>query len=305
MRLLSSIAHGRWRPAVPVWIAGALTIAALAPRAGAQPQTSGDVQAAGSPDGTGSTGSTGAPKFAKPSSVAPPKPPAPTRFAAPARSQAGRAARKIARRVATFANYRGRVSHASWVVDPIARWSVRENRQCLADLRRLGIRVRRHPSNLVNPVPTPVELTGRVGGVWYRQTHEERTLLISCEMATRLPALSRVLRRQGVRGVDIMSAYRTKPRPSFHTMGLGLDLLRFWTPQGVLSVFNDFERTPEHQTCAAPTPRTAAGRKLRAIACGLFETRAFSTILTPNYNEGHRDHFHIDARPQDPRVFLR
>ena len=64
----------------------------------------------------------------------------------------------------------------------------------------------------------------------------------------------------GIVGVDVMSAYRTKPRPSFHTLGLGLDLLRFWTPQGVLSVFDDFEETPHHETCAAPPARTAAGR---------------------------------------------
>jgi len=242
---------------------------------------------------------------AVPSTKVPPSPAAPTRFAAPARSQAGRAARQIARRVQSFANYRGRTKLATWVVDPVARWSVRDNRACLAELRKLGIRTRSHPFNLLNPVPTPVELIGRVGGIWYRQTHEERTMLISCEMATRLPALSRVLRRRGVRGVDVMSAYRDKPRPSFHTLGLGLDLLRFWTAQGVLSVYDDFEETPEQETCAAPAARTGAARKLRAIACELFETRAFSTILTPNYNEGHRDHFHIDARPDDPRVFLR
>ncbi len=34
-------------------------------------------------------------------------------------------------------------------------------------------------------------------------------------------------------------------------------------------------------------------------------TAQFSTVLTPNYNEGHRDHVHLDARPDDTRVFLR
>ena len=235
----------------------------------------------------------------------PPAPEPPARFVSNPRTQAGRAARQIARRVQTFKNYRARSKLATWVVDPVARWSVRDNRACLAELRRQGIRTRSHPFNLLNPVPTPVELTGRVGGIWYRQTHEERTLLISCEMAARLPKLSRVLRRRGVRGVDVMSAYRDKPRPSFHTLGLGLDLLRFWTARGVLSVFHDFEETPNHATCGAPTPKTAAGKQLLKIACDLFATRAFSTVLTPNYDDGHRDHFHIDARPDDPRVFLR
>jgi hypothetical protein len=44
---------------------------------------------------------------------------------------------------------------------------------------------------------------------------------------------------------------------------------------------------------------------LRRIACDLYRSGKFQSVLTPNYNEGHRDHFHIDIRPDDPRAFLR
>jgi len=44
---------------------------------------------------------------------------------------------------------------------------------------------------------------------------------------------------------------------------------------------------------------------LVAIACELYRSGKFQSVLTPNYNEGHRDHFHIDIRPDDPRAFLR
>jgi hypothetical protein len=135
--------------------------------------------------------------------------------------------------------------------------------------------------------------------------HEERPMLMSCELATRLPVLVRVLRRHGVRGVDVMSAYREKPRPSFHTMGLGLDLMRFFTRGKILSVTDDFLETPAHETCQAPRPESKRARALLSIACELFESRRFSTVLTPNYNQGHRDHFHIDIRPNDPRFFIR
>jgi hypothetical protein len=31
----------------------------------------------------------------------------------------------------------------------------------------------------------------------------------------------------------------------------------------------------------------------------------FNTVLTPNYNAGHRDHFHLDIRPDDQRFYFR
>jgi hypothetical protein len=59
------------------------------------------------------------------------------------------------------------------------------------------------------------------------------------------------------------------------------------------------------QTCDAPRPATQRARALLDITCRLAKSRAFSTVLTPNYNDGHRDHIHLDIRPDDPRVFLR
>ena len=135
--------------------------------------------------------------------------------------------------------------------------------------------------------------------------HPKRPLIISCKLAARLPALMRVLKERGVLGVDILSAYRDHPRTSFHTMGLGLDLARFWTSTGWLSVLDDYAATPDQGTCTGPAPSGAKARRLRAIACAISRSDLFSSVLTPNYNEGHRDHLHLDARPDDPRLFLR
>jgi len=154
-------------------------------------------------------------------------------------------------------------------------------------------------------VAAPVELLGPIEGVWLRSMHPERPLVIACELAARLPALMRVLKERGVLGVDILSAYRDHPRTSFHTMGLGLDLARFWTRTGWLSVNDDYAPTPNQGTCEGAAPTSAKARRLRAIACAISRSNLFSSVLTPNYNEGHHDHFHIDARPNDPRLFLR
>ncbi len=234
---------------------------------------------------------------------APPVPDAPRRHRAPSSDPAGVASRRIWARVPTFRNYRAEIGGARWRHVPRSVWSIRPQNECLAELAESGIpaRPRPQPSELV---PAPVELLGPIDGVWFRSLHEEHGLLMSCEMALRLPDLVAVLKEHGVLGVEMMSSYRTTPRTSFHTMGLAWDINRFWTADGWLSVLNDFERDPERQTCARRGLPSRA-RALRKLACDLAATERFSTVLTPNYNEGHRDHFHVDARPDDPRLYLR
>jgi hypothetical protein len=104
-----------------------------------------------------------------------------------------------------------------------------------------------------------------------------------------------------------MSAYRDHPWASFHTLGLALDISRFRTKRGPLVVRTDFIQTPEAPTCEGPAPEGSsdAAQRLRAIACALAATKRFSSVLTPNYNAGHHDHFHIDIRPDDERLFVR
>ena len=225
-------------------------------------------------------------------------------FLAPETDPAGAIAREIAIRARAFKNFRAEIPGATWTVDRRARWSIRSQADCYEDLRAQGIAAR-PAAPQPTPVPAPVELLGPVGGVWFRSTHEDRPLVVACELAARLPALAEILTRHGVHGVDVMSSYRTEPTVSFHTMGMALDMARFWTDHGWMSVEHDFEATPASETCAAPTPQTSHGRRLLRIACDLARSRRFSSILTPNYNEGHRDHFHIDIRPDDPRVFVR
>ena len=236
--------------------------------------------------------------------AAPPVPAPPGRYGVSGRDPAGRAARAIWARVPTFHNFRAETPGATWRVDRRAEWSIRAQEECYAALREAGVPFRPAPSPS-RIVPSPVEVLGPVEGVWWRMTHEERPLLTSCEMALRLPALMRVLKEHGVHGVEILSSYRNHPVTSFHTMGLALDLNRFWTDEGWLSVFSHYQETPMQETCRGPARGDARARRLRAMACDLVETRLLSSVLTPNYNEGHRDHFHIDARPNDPRIFLR
>jgi hypothetical protein len=228
-----------------------------------------------------------------------PLPPARTHFDVPETDPAGVAARLIARRIPTFRNYRAEIPLATWVHDNSAAWAIRGTEDCYQALEALQVPFERIPS--MSPlVPSPVRISSPVDGISFG------TIRISCELALRLPQLARILRKYDLVRVVVMSHYRDHPRTSFHTMGLALDLATFFDSKGTrYRVQDHFVATPQEQTCLATPPSDSRARVLLQLACDLFESRLLSSVLTPNYNEGHRDHFHIDIRPDDPRLFLR
>jgi hypothetical protein len=235
---------------------------------------------------------------------APSAPAARTRFNFPGDDPAGTAARSIARRVASFPNFRAQVPGAVWLEDEQARFALRSSQNCLRELTRAGIRAHPLERELVTPVATPVVLDAPVAGVAFVSLHADRDIEISCELALRLKPLARLLRKHGVRAVGINSSYRDRPKVSFHSFGLALDVMALRTERQTLIVAEHFEVDADLHTCSA-TPKTHEGVALLAIVCAIADSHLFSSVLTPNYNEGHRDHVHLDLRPDDPRLFLR
>jgi hypothetical protein len=267
------------------------------------------------------------PRVAEALRSAPPRPGLPPPY--PGHDPAMEAAEIIRNRVRRFPLFRDATPLGTWDVDEARVWRIRPSGACLAELRSLGLRARPwEPDPAADAgtlpdlmaTPTAVVPRSRIGGVYFSVF--ERDLLVSCELAARLPAIAQVLADQGVESVTIASAHRSEPRTSFHTMGLALDIAAFRVgrrlagPEGDLSqrllVKTDFLETPDRPTCdpgllgpESPLGGNERGRKLLAIACALFDSGLLSSVLTPNYNKGHRDHFHIDIRPDDPRAFLR
>ena len=238
---------------------------------------------------------------------APAEPPRPRRFLAPPEDPNGPIARTIASLVPTFLNYRAVVGGGAWRTSPRAVFRIRPEADCLAALDEAAIPYARHTDPLPTPVPTPVRITGPIGGIAMTTVQPDESVVVSCELAARLPRLMRILRRHGVRSMAILSALRDHPRQSFHTLGMALDIFSFGTRQGTLIVNDDFLETPAAETCveSAEPPGDARAATLLAIACDLYRSNLVSSVLTPNYNDGHRNHFHIDIRPDDPRVFVR
>jgi hypothetical protein len=236
---------------------------------------------------------------------APPDPERTRKFLAPASDPAGVAARSIAQRVRTFRSFRSEIPGANWSVAPDHVWSIRREERCLQALDKANLTYLPITRELTTPVATLVQLTpDPIAGVSFVSAHEDRQVEVSCELAARLPALAKLLKGHGVRSVLVNSSYRDQPRTSFHTFGLALDIAAFQMRHDLLVVATHFEATPDAYTCDA-TPATREGKTLLAIACDIAQSHLFSSVLTPNYNSGHRDHFHLDARPDDPRFFLR
>ncbi len=250
-----------------------------------------------------------------PAPPAPPVPPRATDFLTGDTDPVGRLARVVARRVSSFPNFRADIPGSTWTVDPATQWKFRARQDCFAALRTAGVPFLPLPGAasalLTTPVPAPVVILPQpVHGVTFIADHTARPddddrLIISCELAARLPDIAAVLARHGVTSAEVLSSYRDHPRPSFHTFGLALDLASFTTAAGRLTVATDFEISPAQETCASTPPTGANARALHEIACDLAATHRVSTVLTPNYNAGHRDHFHLDVRPDDPRFYVR
>ena len=218
-------------------------------------------------------------------------------------------AEEIARRVHTFHNFRGAVAHGVFLNDPARVFAIRTTSSCLEELTSLHIA---HETfrTARSPIPTPVRLEGEpIGGVTFRKLRDAAPFIVACELAVRLPRIAGVLRAHRIHTVDVMSSWRLTPRTSFHTMGLALDLNTFTRDDGsTLDVMRDYPMQPDAPTCEdvdASARPAGPGAALVALACDLFERAGLQTMITPNYSEGHRNHFHIDIRPNDSRLFVR
>ena len=131
---------------------------------------------------------------------------------------------------------------------------------------------------------------GPVDGVWFRHTHEEQPLVMSCEMARRLPDLVGVLKRHRVHGAEMLSVYRTTPVTSFphHGSGLGLEPLLDGSRMalGATSLRGNAASRNLPRTSPAQPPRPPA-------ACDRLRTLPHEAVF-------HRANAELQRRPPRP-----
>lgn len=159
-------------------------------------------------------------------------------------------------------------------------------------------------------IDLPVQVTGRLGGITYR-TWRERALVLDCSLVLSLAQAGRLLARAGISEVFYSSAYQRRNvrgtgRPSRHSYGLAIDLHQFsGEVPGILSVEDHFEQGLGDDVDCIGQALTPEGALLRTLFCQWERSQLFRLILTPDYDQDHYNHFHVEALPYNQRTELR
>jgi hypothetical protein len=198
------------------------------------------------------------------------------------------------------------------------RYAEMTSAQCLAELDK-----RKVPYKLAGPtkqVDTPIRFTGPVRGVEFIQTYrpapdleEPLSAIADCRLAVAIDDFAGVLAEHGITKVEYLSMYRTKGvgfvRPGKrHPAALAIDVAVLHRKDGAtFSVLGDWHGRAGSKTCgegaSKPTKDTEGARVLREIICETDQKKSFNLMLTPHYDWGHKDHFHLEVR-QNIRWFL-
>lgn len=198
---------------------------------------------------------------------------------------------------------------------PSATYAAMGKAACLRELD-----ARKIPFSKVEKAPgviVPVRLTGPVAGVTYRtdapdfERAQSAAEVFDCRLVLALADLSKVLVARGIDEVRIASAWRPSKRARAgrqgkrHAGALAVDLVRFGkkrlpgeASRRWITIASDFHGRIGERVCAtSERPLPAASKELRAIACEAHAKKTFTSILTPDYDRAHRDHFHVEIRP--------
>ena len=176
---------------------------------------------------------------------------------------------------------------------------------CFAELesRHVGFKHARKPG-----IANAVEVVGAVGGV---ELVGQGPLVIDCSLAVSLDEAARYMRALGIVRATYSSAYsrrnvRGTNRPSKHSYGLAIDVHTFTGPDvGTLSVDRDYEQGLGDAIDCVGQPVTQAGALLKVLQCQLVRSGLFYLVLSPDYDDAHHDHFHLEVRPWTERGELR
>ena len=158
-------------------------------------------------------------------------------------------------------------------------------------------------------IALPVELTGAVGGITL--TSEDHRLVIDCSLAVSLDEAGRYFKQLGITKATFSSAYsrrnvRGTNRPSKHSFGLAIDVHTFAGPDiGTLRVDRDYEQGLGDEVDCIGQPMTQGGAILKILQCQLVRSGLFHLVLSPDFDDAHHDHFHLEALPWRERSALR
>jgi hypothetical protein len=156
-----------------------------------------------------------------------------------------------------------------------------------------------------------IELRGPLGGVSYSGHDRSKPPILDCSLAVSLLEAAPYFASAGIDHVLFSSTYsrrnvRGTNRPSRHSYGLAIDVHSFAGPDlGTLVVRDDFEQGLGDTVDCIGQPLTQGGALLKILDCQLVRSGLFRTVLTPDYDDAHYNHYHLEARPWPERLELR
>jgi hypothetical protein len=188
------------------------------------------------------------------------------------------------------------------------RYAALSSEACLAELDARGFPYQRVA--VAKKVETPLRFTGPIRGVTFKPSYRAQpdalapATIADCRLALAIDDLAQVLRGHDVVEAEYLSMYRPNGYVAAgrrHPSALAIDLATVKLSTGTTySVRHDFHGRVGAETCGAkaakPTKDTPGASFFREVVCDLAEKRSFNLLLTPNYNWGHRDHFHMEVR---------
>ncbi len=183
-----------------------------------------------------------------------------------------------------------------------------EEAGCYAELRDAGVRFERVNQASAGGVSQPIKLVGPIDGVniYGGGKKNAPTNYLDCRLALALLEWAPLLRASGVVGLHHYSMYRRaatvgqSAKVSGHAHGRAIDVAFFEMSDGrKLSVLDDWtHRARGAEPCEVASAARSGDRVMRELVCEATERALFQMVLTPHYNEAHRNHVHLEIDPR-------
>ena len=179
--------------------------------------------------------------------------------------------------------------------------------QCFERALGLGLQVQPAPQRNDHPegrpdltcaIEEPLWLSSPVAGVGFRYWYDDAPgrMFMACPLALALQRLGELMAAMRVVEVVHIGTYNCRSIAgsdslSMHGLAMAIDLGAFRLADGsYYTVVDDWETLYDE-------PVTPGGRFLHDVAWAMHTDRIFNIVLTPEYNDGHADHFHVDLTP--------
>ncbi|HKP63940.1 MAG TPA: extensin family protein [Polyangiales bacterium] len=184
---------------------------------------------------------------------------------------------------------------------------------CYEGLSARGVTFQTVPKSEAPGVAWPIKLTSAVDGVLIHGVKSDApTNYLDCRLALALLAWAPSLRERGVVGLEHYSAYRRDAvvagttSPSGHAIGSAIDVGLFEMRDGrKLSVLEDWtNRARGKDPCQEFPTDDEAARTMRKLVCDAYQHELFQRVITPHYNDAHKNHVHLEVAPKSEGAWI-